>query len=267
MNSKQADWIVTASRVGIAVKGIVYALIGVLAAQAALGIGGKTSDTQGALATVLNQPFGQFMLILIAAGLLGYAIYRFAESLLDIENKGTDGKGLIQRLGYFSSGIVYSGLAVSAVRLVMGSGSSSGGSSTQDWTAKLMSQPFGQWLVATAGVIALGVAGYHFYQAFSAKFRQHLNWSEMSDTERTWAVRLGRIGHTARGVTFVIIGGFLIKAAITANPEEARGLSGALQTLQQQAYGPWLLGLVALGLIAYGVYLEAKARYRRIRVD
>ncbi|NEQ32770.1 MAG: DUF1206 domain-containing protein [Leptolyngbya sp. SIO4C5] len=268
MDSQQASWIETVSRLGIAVKGIVYGLIGILAAQAAFGAGGKTSDTKGVLTTILNQPFGQLMLVLITIGLFGYAIYRFTEAFLDIENKGTDGEGLVHRLGYFCSGVVYAGLGVSAVRLIMGSGGgSSGDSSTQDWTAKLMSQPFGQWLVAAAGVITLGIAFYHFYEAFSAKFRRQLNWAEMSDTERTWAIRLGRIGHTARGVTFVIIGGFLIRAAITADPSEARGLSGALQTLQQQAYGPWLLGLVAIGLVAYGVYLEAKARYRRIAVN
>lgn len=86
----------------------------------------------------------------------------------------------------------------------------------------------------------------------------------MSQTERTWSTRLGRVGHGARGVTFLIIGGFLIQAAIQANPEQARGLGGALRTLEQQPYGPWLLGLVALGFIAYGIYLEARARYRRI---
>ncbi|MFE4105066.1 DUF1206 domain-containing protein, partial [Almyronema epifaneia] len=205
--------------------------------------------------------------VLITAGLFGYAIYRFAGAFLDIENKGTDGKGLVQRLGYLCSGVVYGGLGISAIQLLMGSGSSSGESSTRDWTARLMSQPFGQWLVATAGVITLGVACYHFYEAFSAKFRRHLSWAEMSANERTWAIRLGRMGHTARGITFVIIGGFLIKAAITANPDQARGLSGALQTLEQQAYGPWLLGLVALGLVAYGIYLEARARYQKITVN
>ena len=271
MASKQeaSTWVEYLSRFGIAAKGIVYGLVGVLALQAAIGAGGQTSGTKGALRTVVTEPFGQFLLTLIAIGLIGYVIWRFVEVFQDPDNNGTDAKGILKRIGYAISGIIYAGLAFTAIQIVLGqpSSGSGGGSSTQDWTARLMSQPFGQWLVGTVGVLVIAVAFYHFYQMFSAKFRKHLKWHQMSQKERTWSTRLGRLGHGARGVTFLIIGGFIIQAARQADPSEARGLSGALRTLEQQPYGPWLLGLVALGLIAYGVYMEVRAQYRRIAVE
>lgn len=260
-----AKWVEILSRFGIAAKGIVYALVGILALQAAFGAGGQATDQQGAFSTVVYQPFGKFLLALIAIGLIGYVVWRLVQAIKDPDRNGTDAEGLLKRLAYFISAIIYGALAYAAIQIVLGSSSgSSGDSSAQDWTARLMSQPFGQWLVGTVGAIIIAIAFYHFYQMFSAKFRKHFKWHEMSQTERTWSTRLGRLGHGARGVTFLIIGGFFIQAAIQAQPDEARGLGGALRTLEQQPYGPWLLGLVALGFIAYGIYLEARARYRRI---
>ncbi|MGP1387751.1 MAG: DUF1206 domain-containing protein [Thainema sp.] len=260
-----AKWVEVLSRLGIAAKGIVYALVGILALQAAFGAGGQATDQQGAFGTVISQPFGKFLLSLIALGLIGYVVWRLVQTFKDPDRNGTDAEGLLKRFAYFISAVIYGALAFAAIQIVLGNSSgSSGDSSAQDWTARLMSQPFGQWLVGTVGAIIIAIAFYHFYQMFSAKFRKYFKWHEMSQTERTWSTRLGRLGHGARGVTFLIIGGFFIQAAIRANPNEARGLGGALRTLEQQPYGPWLLGLVALGFIAYGIYLEARARYRRI---
>lgn len=256
-------WVERLARFGIASKGIVYAIVGVLAAQAAFGAGGKTTDTKGALATIVTQPFGKFLLTLVAIGLLGYVLWRFIQAFLDPERKGTNAKGLFQRLGYFISGAIYAGLALTATRLILGSGGG-GGNSTSDWTARLLAQPFGQWLVGTLGAIVIGMGFHQFYKAYSAKFRQDLKWQEMSDAERTWATRAGRFGHAARGVVFSIIGFFLIQAARQSDPNQARGLGGALAALAQQPYGPWILAVVAIGLVAYGIYLLVEARYRRV---
>ncbi len=260
-----ARWIERLSRFGIAAKGVVYALVGILALQAAFGAGGQATDQQGAFDTVVSQPFGKFLLALIALGLVGYVVWRLVQTIKDPDGNGTDPEGLLKRFTYFISAVIYGALAIAAIQILAGSSSgSSGDSSTQDWTARLMSQPFGRWLVATVGVLIIATAFYHFYQTYSASFRKYLKWNQMSQTERTWSTRLGRIGHAARGVTFLIIGGFFIQAALQADPNQAQGLGGALRTLEQQPYGPWLLGLVALGFIAYGIYMEARARYRRI---
>jgi Domain of Unknown Function (DUF1206) len=253
-------------RLGYATKGAVYAVIGVLAVMMAVGAGGASTSSRGALQIIAEQPFGRVLVGVTALGLLGYALWRFVQAIRDPEGKGADAKGIIQRLGYGGSGIVHIGLMVVAARLALMRGGG-GGDSQQAWTAKLMAQPFGQWLVGLVGAIVIGIGLYHFYQAYKATFMKEYKTGEMSATERRWAKRCGQFGLVARGVTFGIIGGFLITAAVQADASEAKGLAGALTTLAYQPYGPWLLGVVALGLIAYSVFCFSQARYRHLPIS
>ncbi|PIG94761.1 DUF1206 domain-containing protein [Gloeocapsopsis sp. IPPAS B-1203] len=256
-------WIERLARFGLAAKGVVYGIVGLLAAQAAFGTGGRTTDTEGALQTIINQPFGQLLLAVVAIGLMGYVLWRFVQAIKDPENKGSDAKGILQRIGYATTGVIYAGLALSAVKLILGSGGSSS-DSTQDWTARLLAQPFGQWLVGTGGAFVIGMGFYQFYRAFTAKFRKKLDLHELSDTEQMWIITIARFGLFARGVVFCVIGFFLIQAARQSDASEVRGLGEALQALAQQPYGSWILGIVALGLVAYGINMIVQARYRRI---
>ncbi len=254
------------ARLGYAAKGFVYFIIGFLAAQAAFGTGGRTTDSSGALTTIVTQPFGKFLLFLVTIGIIGYVLLQIAQTILDPEHAGEkmDAKRIAQRVGYGFSALAYSGLALTAVKLIIGSGGNSG-NATEDWTAKLLAQPFGRWLVGLAGVIVIGVGFYYLYQSYKAKFRRHLKLSQMSQAEQTWAVRLGRFGIAARSIVFVIIGIFLIQAAKLSDASQAKGFGEALAILAQQPFGPWLLGIVALGLIAYGIYSAlVEARYRQI---
>jgi len=127
-----------------------------------------------------------------------------------------------------------------------------------------MSQPFGQWLVAIAGAIVFARGAFYLYRAYSRKFREKLKLREMSAIEEKWALRLGRMGYAARGVVFAIIGIFLVVAAIYADPHEARGIAGALDALAQQPWGGAMVGVVAIGLAAYGIFMFVEARYRRM---
>ncbi|MBD3885327.1 DUF1206 domain-containing protein [Phormidium tenue FACHB-886] len=258
-------WVERLARFGYAAKGIVYFIVGILAAQAAFTTGGRTTDTSGALTTIVNQPFGKFLLILVTIGLMGYALWRVVQTIFDPEHSGeeTNAKHIVQRIGYTFSAIAYTGLALTAVKLIMGTETSSG-SATQDWTAHFMAQPFGRWLVGLAGLVVIGVGISYLYQAYKAEFQHHFKRYQMSQTERNWAKWMGQFGITARGIVFSIIGLFLVLAALHANASEARGLGGVLATLAQQPFGSWLLGIVALGLIAYSIYLLIEARYRRI---
>jgi len=256
-------WVERLARFGYAAKGVVYGIVGLLAAQAALGTGGRTTDTQGALQEIILQPFGKFLLGVVALGLIGYVVWRFVQAIKDPENKGTDAKALAQRLGYAGNGLIYAGLALSAVQLILGSGGGNS-NSTEDWTARLLSQPFGQWLVGTIGAFIIGLGFYQFYKAFTAKFRKELNLAELSHTEQKWVMGISRFGLAARGIVFCVIGFFLIQAAYQSDASEARGLGEALQILAEQSYGPWLLGTVGFGLLAYGTYMVIQARYRRI---
>ena len=236
-----------------------------LALIAALGPGGKTTDSTGALHTIAGQPFGKLLLGLVGIGLCGYALWRFVQAGVDPENKGNDAKGIATRIGYALSGLSYGALALTAFNIVMGAGSGNGGS-TQDWTERLMAAPFGRFLVGIVGLAFFGTAIWAFYVAYSAKFRDKLKLSEMSATQQDWITRLGRAGYAARGIVFGIIGGFFVSAALQSNSNKTGGLDKALQTLAQQPYGLWLLSVVALGVAAYGLYVLAQARYRRIYV-
>ncbi|MEG3966674.1 DUF1206 domain-containing protein [Microcoleus sp. T2B6] len=258
-------WFERLARLGYASKGLVYFIVGFLAAQAAFSMGGRTTDTSGALSEIVNQPFGKFLLFLVTIGIIGYALWRIVQTILDPEHQGDklDAKRIAQRIGYALSALGYAGLALTAVKLIMGSG---GGKSntTEDLTAQILAQPFGQWLVGLAGSIVIGVGFSYFYEAYKAKFRRHFKLDEMSQAEQTWAIRLGRFGIAARGIVFVIIGIFLIQAAKLSDASQTKGLGEVLAILGQQPFSPVILGLVPLGLIAYGIYSVIQARYRKI---
>ena len=259
-----AEWIERLARFGYASNGAVYFLVGLLAVQAAFGPGGNKTGTEGALVTLVQQPFGQVLLGLLAFGLVSYAMWRFVEAINDPENKGNDIKGIATRLSYVANGLAYAALAWTAIQIIMGSGGGSSGNAKQDWTARLLNQPFGQWLVGTigAGVIAFGC--YYLYRAFTAKFRRKLNLSELGSVGREWVVAICRFGLAARSIVFFLIGWFVIEAAYMARASQVGGLDEALETLAEQPYGPWLLLIVALGLMSYGIYMVVQARYRRL---
>lgn len=253
-----------AARTGYAARGIIYLIVGCLAVLAALGRGGGTTDSRGALTEVLNAPFGTVLLVAIAVGLVCYAAWRAIQAFLDADHHGTDAKAIVIRVGLAVSAVVHLGLALFALSIVFGFGSSggqSGSGSQQEWTAWLLGQPFGQWLVGLVGAAIIGAGIAHFVKAWTAKFERRF---EMTEQERQLITPVSRFGLFARGVAFLLIGGFFIVAAWQQDPGEARGLSGALDALQQQPYGWVLLGLLALGLIAFGLYSVIESVYRRV---
>ncbi|MCT7964302.1 DUF1206 domain-containing protein [Laspinema sp. D1] len=266
--STQSEWIERFARFGYAAKGFVYGLVGILALQAAFTKGGRTTDPKGVLYTIVEQPFGQALLSFVTIGLLGYAMWRFLQAFMDTDNKGTDFKGLIERFGFGMSAVIYCGFAFTAIKLLMGNGDSGGeqsDQSAQHWTARFLSQPFGEWLVGLAGAVVMGLGFYYFYKAFSGKFRKELKIREMTPNEEKWVMRAGRVGLSARGVIFTMIGWFLMQAAYQSNANEAQAIPGTLETLLRQPYGSLLLGVVAAGLVIYGLYMGVHARYRRMR--
>ncbi len=212
--------------------------------------------------SVLLAPLGRFLLLLIALGLLAYAAWRLFQGAMDPEDEGTDAKGIAHRLEHATNGLFHAALALAALRLALGSGG--GGGSTDNWTARLMSQPLGRPLVVAVGVVAIGAGLYQLYRAYTANFRDELKTGEMSLQEKRWTTYAGRLGYAARGVVFGVIGVFLIQASLHSDPQEARGLGGALETLARQPLGPYVLGAVAAGLVAYGAFMLVVARYRRI---
>lgn len=258
-------WVERLGRAGLVAKGVLYVTIAVLALQLAVG-GGSAGDTvgqQGALRTLAEQPFGTLILVLLAIGLAGYALWRLSQAWLD--PGGEDGaKAVAQRASYVVRGVFYAGLCVLTVRLLTsGGGGGGGGGGEQEVTARLLDLPFGRALVVLLGLIVVAVGLYQGYRGITKDFVEELQ--ALPPARRASIIRLGVAGLCARAVVFTLIGVFLVRAALTFDPDAAVGLDGALAALTQTAAGPALLGVVAAGLLAYGAFCFAQARYGRIR--
>ena len=251
------EWL---SRAGFVARGLIYGIIGVLALRLAVGQGGRTTNQQGALHTVANQPLGKALLTLLAIGLGGYALWRFARAAIGHGPEGTDSK--LDRVTALASGIVYASFCIAAVRILTGS---KGSSSTPKTASRdVFGWPAGIWIVGAAGLIVIGVGLYQGYRGITRDFLKDSKTEQMSPRTKRWISRLGLIGYLSRMVVFTLVGVFLVKAAVDYNPRAAIGLDGALAKLQHNSLGPLLLGVVALGLIAFALYSFSDARYRRI---
>ena len=254
------------ARAGFAAKGVLYLVVGLLAAGSAVGSGGETTGSRGALATLLEQPFGKVLLGIVAVGLVGYSIFQFVRAVEDPEHEGSDRKAIGKRAMCFISGVIHASLFLAAIRMLVGSGGGSGGDNAgaQSWTATIMNYPWGRWLIAAIGAFIVGHGLSQIVRAWKAKLDDQLVLDNMRDATRTLIRRISRFGIAARGVVFSIIGVLLIVAAWQYDARQAQGLGGALEALERQPFGPWLLGIVALGLIAYGLYQFVLSRYRRM---
>ena len=253
------------ARLGFAAKGIVYLMIGALALLAAFGNGGQTTDQRGAIRAIAEKPFGEFALAIIGIGLIGYALWRFASAVFDTEGEGSDTKGMGKRAAYFASGIIHSAIAIYTLKMVAGS-PGGGGDGTQTWTARALAAPAGEWLIAALGLAIIVGGIQQFREGMHETFMEKLRTQQMNANERDWARKSGKWGYAARGVVFIITGGFLMYAAWTSNPAQARGLEGVLDAIAAKPYGQWLLAAMAAGLICYGVFCFVAARYRRVQM-
>jgi hypothetical protein len=257
--------LVILARTGYAAKGIVYIVIGALAARAAAGSGGATTDQRGAIRAIGDGPFGTLSLVVIGIGLLGYMAWRLVAAATDAEGDGDDATSIGKRLAQAARGLAYGALGVFALRALVGRDDGSGGAGqTRHWTARLLDLPYGRALVVALGLGVIGYAAYQVFRASTDRVKHHLDLAE-AGAAAEWIVRLGRFGIAARAVVFAIIGAFLVKAGLQHDPSEAGGIAQSLDTLAAGPYGRAALALVALGLVAYGVYQLATARYRHIR--
>ncbi|WP_137177118.1 DUF1206 domain-containing protein [Roseomonas sp. AR75] len=248
------------ARLGYAARGMVSLIIGGLALLAAFGRGGGTTGSRGALQTLMAQPLGVILLGIVAVGLFGFALWRLFQSVMDADGRGTSWKAIGVRIGQAISAAIYVSLGAFAASLVLGLGKAQANDdAARDWTAWLMAQPFGYWIVGAGGIAVAGIGLAMARKAWTASFRR-----ELAGDAPSWVIPLGRLGFAARAIVFLVIGGFLLVAAWTSNPDQARGLGGALAALQAQPFGQALFALVALGLAAFGAFQFAEARYRHI---
>jgi hypothetical protein len=259
----RSPWFEALARFGYAVRGLLYIVVGFLAAEVAVGQGGAATDKGGAITAIGNEPFGKLLLLLMAIGLAGYALWGFVRALLDPQGRGTDPKGLAQRVGYFISGVSYGALVIPTVRLLLNQ-PNPGSNPNEDWTARLLATPPGPWLVGLIGLIAIGGGLGQMYLAWSKGFQKDFKRWELNTKTMEWASRIAQVGLVARGIVFAMIGWFLVQAARNVDPKQVIGLDGALAKLAHEPAGPLLLGLMALGLMAFGLYSVFCARWIKI---
>ena len=253
------------ARLGYAAKGIVYTIIGGLAARAALSPARQPEGAEGALTTLLRQPAGKVILGILAVGLAGHVLWRLVQALLDPDHDGTGFAAIIERGGNLFSAIGYAGVTAAAVRMLMGNGGGGGDDQASDWSAAVMQHPAGRIAVAVAGAAFLARGLYGLYRALRADLLRHLALENATVVARRRMRWLARAGTTAAGVVYGVVGWLLILAAWRYDPDKAVGVEGALQNLREQPYGTWLLGTVAVGLVAAGLFEIFKGRYRIVR--
>jgi hypothetical protein len=261
-------WYAALARFGLVAKGLSYGLVGALALKLALGDGGSATSRQGALKQLAQQSFGKVVLILLAFGFAAYALWRFVQAYAErTDAQEGSGKVWVKRAGYIGRGLVYAALTYSTIRILTGSGGGqSQNAKAHQSTAIVLAWPGGRWIVTAAGLVLVAVAFWNLYRGLARKFAD--KWrGGLTPAVRRWGARAGVAGHVARFVVFGLIGVFAIKAAVDYTPKDAIGLDGALQKLAHASYGPWLLGLTAVGLFAYGVYCLVDARLRDVSAN
>lgn len=250
-----------AARLGFLAKGLVYALIGVLALEVALGSQQRT-DQKGALQAIATKPGGSVVLWLMVLGFAAYAVWRFSEAIWGRRDELDEKKRTAKRVGSAANGLVYTLLGVLAFRTVTGS-SSSGGTGS-DVTATVLGWPGGQAIVVLAGLVVIAIAVGLTWRGLKTDFEKHLDTARMSRTTFTAVRRLGQAGYVARGAVFLLVGVLVVKAAVDHQPGKAAGFDVALKSLAGAPGGQLLLVLAALGLVCFGAYCAAEARYRRL---
>jgi hypothetical protein len=251
-------------RLGYLVRGALYAVMGFLALRIALSQpGGKATDLSGSLVWLIGNPFGKVVLVVTIIGLIAYSIWGFVRAIYDPLHRGHDAKGIMARIGFITSALSYLAIVFFALQILGGQGGASH-DSTQKTVSTLLTNPAGGAITVVLGVISLGIAIGQFVEAYRATFKNDLKAAEMSTSERDIAIGLGRFGMAARGVTFLVIGWFLVQAGIHHNASDAHGFGGAFLFLLAQPYGRWLVGIIALGFVALGLHSFACARWVRL---
>lgn len=269
MNFRKNDtWIKSIAKFGLAAKGTVYCLIGMLAFMSAFQINGQStqkSDTGGAFQFILDQPAGKIILAIIAIGLLSYSVWRFFQTFLDTEKKGNKGAGLAKRSTYFFSGLTYLSIFFFSVRFLLKNGDQSGESSKQDIAASLLQQPSGQLLLGLAAAIIAGIGVYQIWYGSSEKYRKHVDLQELDKKASGSLLRAGKIGYISRGIVWLVIAFMFLKAALNNKASEAGDTSSAFSFIQQSSYGTYLLAALGLGLICYGVMNFIRAAFEKFK--
>ena len=246
------------ARAGLTARGVIYILVGWLAILLALGKSSQQASQQGALQLVARQSFGLVVLWLLGIGFVAYALWRLSEAAFGVT---VDGKGAGPRLKSLLRAIIYASFAATTFSIIQGKSQSN---KETDLTATVMRHSWGQWLVGLVGVIVVIVGLVLVLEGWRRKFEKYLRMGEMSVQTRRIVVRLGMVGTIARGLVFMVVGVLIVDAAATYQPSKAGGIGTALSTLRKQPFGEFILIVVAIGLMLFGIYGLCEARWRKV---
>jgi hypothetical protein len=260
--SRPFKWL---ARAGFLARSVTYGLIGALALALALGAGtsGAAPDQEGALTLVARTPLGGVAVLLIAAGLLGYALWRLGQAILGRGPEGGGSPKATYRIANFAVGVGYLAFFAVAVRTLTGSAGNAT-AQTRRASAGVLGWPGGRLIVGIAGAVLIAIGLFQAVDAMRGGFARDIERWQMTARQRRALIMLGRVGLAGRGAVFALVGYFLLRAAIAFSAAKAVGIDGALARLHHQPYGPWLVGLVACGLLAFAAFSLAESRFRRL---
>lgn len=255
------SWIAIIARLGFIAKGIIYFSIGLLAFQIAIGMGGKTYGSTQMLEHFIYQPYGTILLIFCLAGLIAHAVWKLLNGYYEIESLGQDFSGLFFRFIEIIVGLLYLSLSYATFQILTGNGAQSSNKSTEIWITKILTLPYGKWIVLAVALVVVIMGGYQFYYVYTEGFDYRIDFTRMNQIEKKGLYLAAKTGLGAWGIVYFMIGFLLFQAAKNTNPDQAGGLGKALSALQQQPYGTWVLGATAVGLLIYGLYLFVLSYY------
>jgi uncharacterized protein DUF1206 len=258
-----SDEVKLLGRLGFAARATIYLLIGWFALLLAFGKRPPEADQRGAMQEIAHHTGGFVLLFILAVGLAGYALWRWTEAAFGVVGEGADARKAGPRLKSFARGCIYAFFAINAFDLLAHSGSKSQAGQQQLLVTRVMEHPAGRFAVGVAGGIVVIIGLALVVEGVRRKFKKYFKLDEMPAASRRTVWILGTVGTTARGLVFALVGVFLVKAAVTYNARQARGLDGALRTLAESHYGKLWVGLAGLGLIAFGLYGYCEALWRR----
>ena len=253
------------ARLGYGVKGFLYIAIGFISISGALGKSSTPADQIGAIVAFSKLPYAELLLWVILVGLISYSIWGVIRAVLDPFHKGRDLKGLLARAGYLVSAATYASFALPTYHLIIGARGGTGANGTVEMVSKVMAMPMGRWIVGAIGLAAIAAGLYQLYMGYKMDFEKQFKPYAITPDQLRIAKQLGRYGTMARGVVFAIVGFFVTLAAYQANASHAQGFDGALDYLAKQPYGLWLLAIIALGLIAFGIYSVMSAAWLKLK--
>ena len=256
-------WLEFLERAGYVIRGVLYAAMGTFALGLALGLGGTATDQSGSLVILTGGPAGRVMLLAVAIGLGAYSIWGFVRAIFDPLKRGDDAVGIAERLGFVWSGIAYSSIVLFALRLLISSGPARSRDGTQAAIATILSYPAGHLATIAIGVVAIGVGLGQFADAYRAVFNKDLKRMEMNKAEKKIVDTLGRLGMVSRGVTFTLVGWFVLQGGLHRDPSRVHGFGGVFMFLLDEPFGRVMLGAVAAGFIALGLHSFACSRWVR----